>query len=81
MAIVRLIIYDNGAGWCVRSRDDAVELPAPGRPYDQRDDAISDALFTARMLRAMGDEAVVYVANSDGLKVVSEETLGVFRVH
>lgn len=81
MATVRLIIYDNGSGWCVRSRDDSVEMGTPPRPYEQREDAISDALFTARMLRAMGDEAVVYVVNDDGLKVVSEETLGVYRVH
>lgn len=81
MTVVRLIIYDNGSGWCVRSRDDDFALGTPALPYSQREDAISDALFTARMLRAMGDEAVVYVANSDGLKVVSEDTITAFRMH
>ncbi len=73
MTTVRILVRHDGAGWRIAS---------PGRdPYTQRDEAISDALFAARMLRALGESAAVYVENSDGLRLVGEEDVQVWRKH
>lgn len=81
MARVRLVVYDDGKGWSIGGSGDSTELGHGARPYDQRDEAIADALFAARMLRAMGEDAVVYVENSDGLRLVNEDAMAGWRVH
>ena len=81
MSRVRLVVYDDGEGWSIGGSGDTNDIDHNARPYDQRDEAIADALFAARMLRAMGEDAVVYVANSDGLKLVNEDIMAGWQVH
>jgi len=79
--MVRILVQHDGTGWRIASPGqelDRVRLP---RPYAQREEAVSDALFAARMLRALGEDASVYVENSDGLRLVGDEETQVWRRH
>lgn len=81
MTTVRILVRHDGAGWRIASPGHDLETETGPRPYTQREEAISDALFAARMLRALGEEASVYVENSDGLRLVAEGDVRVWRKH
>jgi len=83
MTAVKILVRYDGAGWRIASPGRELETSAGTgpRPYSQRDEAISDALFAARMLRALGEDAAVYVENSDGLRLVADEDLQVWLRH
>ena len=51
------------------------------RPYSSREQALSDALFSARMLDALGEEVQVLLEGSDGVRPVTEETSQVWLRH
>jgi len=78
---VRILVHHDGAGWRIASPERDLDMSGRPRPYSQRDEAISDALFAARMLRALGEAAAVYVENSDGLRLVADEDTQVWRKH
>ena len=78
---VRILVRHDGAGWRIASPERDIEASGRPRPYTQREEAISDALFAARMLRALGETASVYVENSDGLRLVADEDVQVWRKH
>ena len=81
MATVRILVRHDGSGWRIASPEHELDTTQGPRPYAQRDEAISDALFAARMLRALGETAAVYVENSDGLRLVADEDVQVWRKH
>lgn len=81
MTTVRILVRHDGAGWRIASPGRDLDTASGPRPYTQRDEAISDALFAARMLRALGEAASVYVENSDGLRLVADEDVQVWRKH
>lgn len=81
MAEVRIFVRHDGAGWHIAASETEEAQPGGPKPYSQREDAIADALFAARMIRAMGDDALVYVENSDGLRLVPEDTVMVWLKH
>lgn len=81
MAAVRIVVLFDGAGWRIASPEREIDGGTGPRPYSQRDEAISDALFAARMLRALGEDAAVYVENSDGIRLVGDEQVQVWRRH
>ena len=81
MAAVRIVVRHDGVGWSIDSDGQDVDSVKRPRPYEQREEAISDALFAARMLRALGSDAVVCVQNSDGIHVVRDEETRVWRQH
>ncbi len=78
---VRILVTHDGAGWRIASPERDIEPKSGPKPYMQREEAISDALFAARMLRALGETASVYVENSDGLRLVGDEDVQVWRKH
>jgi hypothetical protein len=78
---VKILVTHDGAGWRIASPEREIEPRGRPRPYAKRDEAISDALFAARMLRALGEAASVYVENSDGLRLVADEDVQVWRKH
>lgn len=79
---VRILVTHDGVGWRIASPGRDIDHKGGGpRPYSQREEAISDALFAARMLRALGETASVYVENSDGLRLVADEDVQVWRKH
>lgn len=81
MTTVRILVRHDGAGWRIASPGHELDTGSGPRPYSQRDEAISDAQFAARMLRALGEEASVYVENSDGLRLVPDEEVQIWRKH
>ncbi|MDB5541217.1 MAG: hypothetical protein JWQ89_2944 [Devosia sp.] len=81
MTTVKILVKHDGAGWRIASAEKDLDTSGGPRPYTQRDEAISDALFAARMLRAMGENASVFVENSDGLRLVGEEDVQFWRSH
>lgn len=81
MTTVRILVRHDGAGWRIASPERDLDTSGGPRPYKQRDEAISDALFAARMLRALGEEASVYVENSDGLRLIGEADVQFWRRH
>jgi len=81
MAEVRIFVRHDGTGWQIAGAEDNRHPGTSPRPYLQRVDAIADALFAARMICAMGDDALVYVENSDGLRLVPEEATMVWLKH
>ena len=78
---VRILVTHDGGGWRIASPERDLDAANGPRPYAQREEAISDALFAARMLRALGESASVYVENSDGLRLVADEEVHVWRKH
>jgi hypothetical protein len=81
MAEVRIFVRHDGTGWQIGGVEREPPSASTPRPYTQREDAIADALFAARMIRAMGDDAMVYVENSDGMRLVPEDTVMVWLKH
>lgn len=65
MAKIRIIVRFTGAGWVVCSTSRR-SMPLP-RPYAQRDEALSDAVFASRMLKAMGEDVSVFIDGPGGL--------------
>ncbi len=78
---VRILVRHDGTGWRIASPEHKFDSGGGPRPYTQREEAIADALFAARMLRALGEDAAVYVENSDGLRLVGGEDVQVWRKH
>ena len=81
MTTVRILVRHDGSGWRIASPGRDLDTATGPRPYTQRDEAISDALFAARMIRALGEEVSVYVENSDGLRLVPDADVQVWRKH
>ncbi|MBU1304998.1 MAG: hypothetical protein KKF33_05700 [Alphaproteobacteria bacterium] len=79
MAKIRMIVRYTGAGWEVTSTSRR-NLPA-SRPYQTREEALSDAFFASRMLRAMGDEVTVLVESSTGMVEATDDSEQVFLRH
>lgn len=72
MAKIRMMVRYTGAGWEVTSTPRR-KLPA-SKPYQTREEALSDAFFACRMLRAMGDEVSVFVESSHGMIEAIDDT-------
>jgi len=80
-AKIHIVVRHNGAGWQVLTIGEPAETPDTSRPYSSRDQALSDALFSARMLNALGEEVEVLLEGSEGVKPVSEETSQIWLRH
>lgn len=65
MAKIRILVRYSGAGWVVVSSNRP--RPPAARPYDNREDALSDAVFASRMLTAMGEDVTVLIEGPNGL--------------
>lgn len=79
-AKIHIVVRHTGSGWQVLTIGKAASADV-ARPYTSRDQALSDALFSARMLNALGEEVEVLLEGSDGVKPVSEETSQVWLRH
>jgi hypothetical protein len=79
-AKIHIVVRHNGAGWQVLTIGKPASAEA-ARPYSSREQALSDALFSARMLDALGEEVEVLLEGSDGVKPVTEETQRVWLRH
>jgi hypothetical protein len=81
MTEVRIFVRHDGAGWKIAASEHEIHPATGPRPYTRREDAIADALFAARMIRAIGDDALVFVENNDGMRLVPEDTVMVWLKH
>ena len=80
-AKIHIVVRHNGSGWQVLTIGKPAESADTARPYTSREQALSDALFSARMLDALGEEVEVLLEGSDGVKPVTEETAQVWLRH
>jgi len=80
-AKIHIVVRHNGAGWQVLTIGKPVETSDTSRPYFSREQALSDALFSARMLNDLGEEVEVLLEGSDGVKPVTEEPSQVWLRH
>ncbi|MGN6487386.1 MAG: hypothetical protein ACTHLT_06155 [Devosia sp.] len=80
-AKIHIVVRHNGTGWQVLTIGEPAESPDAARPYASREQALSDALFSARMLDALGEEVEVLLEGSDGVKRVTEESSQVWLRH
>ena len=80
-AKIYIVVRHNGAGWQVLTIGKPAEANDTGRPYSNREQALSDALFSARMLDALGEEVEVLLEGSEGVKPVTEEASQVWLRH
>jgi len=80
-AKIHIVVRHNGAGWQVLTIGKPAVSADTSRPYTSREQALSDALFSARMLDALGEEVEVLLEGSDGVKPVSEEHSQVWLRH
>jgi len=80
-AKIYIVVRHNGAGWQVLTIGKPSETADTARPYTSRDQALSDALFSARMLNALGEETEVLLEGSEGVKPVTEETSQIWLRH
>jgi hypothetical protein len=80
-AKIHIVVRHNGAGWQVLTIGRPTDATDVARPYSSREQALSDALFSARMLDALGEEVEVLLEGSDGVKPVTEETSRVWLRH
>ena len=80
-AKIHIVVRHNGAGWQVLTIGKPATSADAARPYSSREQALSDALFAARMLDALGEEVEVLLEGSDGVKPVTEETQRVWLRH
>ena len=80
-AKIHIVVRHNGAGWQVLTFGRPTDSADVARPYSSREQALSDALFSARMLDALGEEVEVLLEGSDGVKPVTEETSRVWLRH
>jgi hypothetical protein len=80
-AKIHIVVRHNGAGWQVLTIGRPAETPDTARPYSNREQALSDALFSARMLNALGEEVEVLLEGSEGVKPVTEETSQIWLRH
>jgi tRNA(His) 5'-end guanylyltransferase len=78
---IHIVVRHNGAGWQVLTIGHPAESSDLARPYADRAQALSDALFSARMLSALGEEVEVLLEGSDGVKPVTEESSQVWLRH
>lgn len=80
-AKIHIVVRHNGAGWQVLTVGKPATSADVARPYASREEALSDALFSARMLDALGEEVEVLLEGSEGMKLVTEETNRVWLRH
>ena len=80
-AKIYIVVRHNGAGWQVLTIGKPSETADTALPYTSRDQALSDALFSARMLNALGEETEVLLEGSEGVKPVTEETSQIWLRH
>jgi hypothetical protein len=80
-AKIQIVVRHNGAGWQVLTIGEPSETSDMSRPYFSQEEALSDALFSARMLDALGEDVDVLLEGSDGIKVVTEEVSRVWLRH
>jgi hypothetical protein len=80
-AKIHIVVRHNGAGWQVLTICKPADSASGARPYASREQALSDALFSARMLNALGEDVEVLLEGSDGMRPVSEETSQVWLRH
>jgi hypothetical protein len=80
-AKIHIVVRHNGAGWQVLTIGKPAEAADHARPYTDRNQALSDALFSARMLNALGEDVEVLLEGSDGVKPVTEESSQVWLRH
>ena len=78
---IHIVVRHNGAGWQVLTIGKPAESVDLARPYSNREQALSDALFSARMLNALGEDVEVLLEGSDGVKPVTEETNQIWLRH
>ena len=80
MARIQIIVRHDGTGWQVLTSG-RKRAANQARPYASREEALSDALFSARMLNALGDDAEVMMEGSDGVHPVAEAPEAIWRKH
>ena len=80
-AKIYIVVRHNGAGWQVLTIGKPAESSDAARPYSSREQALSDALFSARMLNALGEEVEVLLEGAEGVRPVTEETSQVWLRH
>lgn len=80
-AKISIVVRHNGAGWQVLTFGKPTDNADTGRPYSSREQALSDALFSARMLNALGEDVEVLLEGSEGVKPVTEETRHIWLRH
>ena len=80
-AKIHIVVRHNGAGWQVLTIGKPATSAPAARPYSSRKQALSDALLSARMLDALGEECQVLLEGSDGVRPVTEETSQVWLRH
>lgn len=80
-AKIHIVVRHNGAGWQVLTIGKPANSADAARPYSSRDEALSDALFSARMLDALGEEVEVLLEGGDGVKPVTEAMNQIWRRH
>ncbi len=81
MTRLKLQVRHNGTGWQVATTGRVRPMIDRTRPYASREEALSDALFSARMLRALGAEVEVQLECSDGMRTINEEPEQVWLKH
>ena len=81
MARLKIQVRHNGIGWQVATTGRVRPMIDRARPYATREEALSDALFSARMLRALGADVEVLLECSDGMRLVDEEPEQVWLKH
>lgn len=80
-AKIHIVVRHNGAGWQVLTIGKPAESSDAAMPYASREQALSDALFSARMLNALGEDVEVLLEGSEGVKPVTEETSQIWLRH
>lgn len=80
MTTVRILVRHDGSGWRIASPGRDLDSASGPRPYTQRDDDLRCPVCGPHAAGA-GENASVYVENSDGLRLVAEEDLQVWRKH
>jgi hypothetical protein len=78
---IHIVVRHNGMGWQVLTIGRPSDSGDLARPYTSREQALSDALFSARMLDALGEEVEVLLEGSEGVKPVTEETSQIWLRH
>lgn len=80
-AKIHIVVRHNGDGWQALTIGTLATSAEVARPYSSREQALSDALFSARMLDALGQEVEVLLEGSDGVKPVTEEPSWIWLRH
>ncbi len=81
MAKIQIVVRHTGVGWHVVTNGKTRQTVGKAQPYASRDEAISDALFSARMLDALGEDVEVMLESRDGMRPVGEPEERVWLRH